>query len=854
MEGFMKNNNLIKKYSLFLTMAFCLFYFLGASNMGTSFAAALDTEGTVTPTVSAVPELTQSPEVSTSPEISQTPEDSDILEVSTVPTVSTIPEGSLTPEPTDIVSPTAAPTPAIYSMTFYDTDGSSLGISPIYRQKGAKWGTLPAPVKNGYTFAGWKSASGKSYSLNCGRKVTQDVEVYAHWKVTTYTITYHLNKGAFSSGTITSEYTINSPLITLPEPTRKKFLFKGWYSNGSFTGKNYNSISTGSYGNVDFYAKWQSAAPAPVNNVTLSNSSNKLKVKLKKVSGAKGYEVKISTSKTFAKNVATYELGTKTSFTLTAPAKKTYYVKARAFAYDSTGSKTYSAYGTVAKIKVTKTTKEYAATSTSAKITSAKALSSESIQIKATIKKRIKSSDDYYYLVKLNPSKNTVEKTVKKFLKSKYIDITLPIDIAGKNEGNLFVKYGIAIKQNGKYKLISKPSYITNPEKSAYNTMKYIQPATKKGIQGATITDLGSKHTLLNLDLKDVISTNGTGTPYVYNGKTYYFNAPLSWQVSYYNSQGISVSMVVLLSWDENLKYLIHPAARTPGKNYYTLNTEEKVARETLEAAFSYLGIIFGQKNCYVSNWILGNEVNAHAAWNYAGNLSLSNYSKSYAQAFQMLYYGVKHGYKSARVFISLDHEWNKASNGFSSKAFLTAFASAIEAENPNVNWNIAFHAYPAPLTSPSFWNNKNVSNTITTPYITPLNIEVLTSYVKKTYGKNTRIILSEQGFTSTSGEHIQAAALAYAYYKCEFNSMIDAFIIRCEYDADVEVRQGLSMGLIQTSTGRAKEAYNVYKYMDTPQSTTYTKKYLATIGAKNWNSIVPNYKSSKFKSMPKAQ
>ena len=655
----MKKNNLIRKYSLFLTTAFCLFYFLGTSSMGTAFAAALDTGASVTPIVTETPETTvapeisQAPETSTSPEMTQSPEDSDTPEVSTSPTVSNIPETSITPEPTEIVSPTATPIPVICSMKFFDTDGSDLGITPIYRQKGAKWGTLPTPVKNGYSFGGWKSAKGNYYSLNCERKVTQDIEVYAIWKPATYTITYHLNGGAFSSGTITSEYTITSSLITLPEPVRKKFLFEGWYTTGNFTGKKYTSISTGSYGNVDFYAKWKSAAPAPVNNITLSNKLNKLTIKLKKVSGSKGYEIKISTSKDFSKNVATYDLGTKTSLTLTAPAKKTYYVKARAFAYDSAGNKTYSAYGTVAKIKVTNTTKEYAATSTSAKITYAKALSSENIRIKATIKKRIKSSDDYYYLVKLNPSKNKVEKTVKKFLKSKYLDITLPIDIAGKNEGNLFVKYAIAIKENGKYKLISKPSYITNPEKSAYNTMKYIQPATKKGIQGATIADLGSKHTLLNLDLKDVISTNGTGTAYVYNGKTYYFNAPQSWQVSYYNSQGISVSMVVLLSWDENLKYLIHPAARTPGKTYYTLNTEEKVARETLEAAFSYLGIIYGQENCYVSNWILGNEVNAHTAWNYAGNLSLCNYSKSYAQAFQMLYYGVKHGYKSARVFIS---------------------------------------------------------------------------------------------------------------------------------------------------------------------------------------------------------
>ena len=43
------------------------------------------------------------------------------------------------------------------------------------------------------------------------------------------------------------------------------------------------------------------------------------------------------------------------------------------------------------------------------------------------------------------------------------------------------------------------------------------------------------------------------------------------------------------------------------------------------------------------------------------------------------------HGYKNARVFISLDHQWNTASNGFSSRNFLTSFASAIKTENPNI-------------------------------------------------------------------------------------------------------------------------------------------------------------------------
>ena len=622
---------------------------------------------------------------------------------------------------------------------------------------------------------------------------------------------------------------------------------------------------------MTIYAKWKKATPPSVDINSATNPSKKLVIKLTPVTDAKGYEIKLSTNENFKKSVTTYDLGKKTSYTFTNMAKKTYYIKARSYAYDSLGNKVCGSYGNAIKIEITNGVKEYDATSTSAKITKATVLNKENIQIKATINKRIKSSDDFYYLVKLNPANNKVESVVKKTLKEKKITITLPI--TGGDVGNLLTKYAIAIKQRGKYKLISKTTYITNPEKSALNTSDYVLPASKKGIQGATIrpatgVDLGTRHTLINLDLKYMIGDSSkadgispysavidgafiTYYPYKYNGKTYYFSDYQIGSVMGYNQDNISVSAVILLSWNENLTYLIHPSARTAGKHYYTLNSEEKNARETLEALFCYLGETFGKTDCYVSNWILGNEANAHRVWNYAGNLSLDAYTKSYAQIFRMMYYGVTHGYSNARCFISLDNEWNKASNGFSGKSFLTSFAKAIKKENPKVTWNIAYHAYPAPLTAPDFWNNTGITNNInTTGYITPKNIEVLTSYVKKTYGKNTRIILSEQGFTSSKGESIQAAALAYAFYKCQFNSMIDAFIIRSEYDVPVEVRQGLSMGLINENGTHFKEAFFVYKYMDTKHADVYTDKYLSTIGVDSWKSVVSKYSFNKIKKL----
>ena len=123
-------------------------------------------------------------------------------------------------------------------------------------------------------------------------------------------------------------------------------------------------------------------------------------------------------------------------------------------------------------------------------------------------------------------------------------------------------------------------------------------------------------------------------------------------------------------------------------------------------------------------------------------------------------------------------------------------------------------------------------------------NLNVLTDYVKKTYGKEHRVIISEIGFNAgnPSSNTTQAAALAYAYNKAACNDMVDAFIIRSYVDDASEAAQGLHFGI----KGRA--SYNVFKYMDTKQAETYTKKYIKTCGGKsNWKSLVSGYSTKKL-------
>ena len=98
----------------------------------------------------------------------------------------------------------------------------------------------------------------------------------------------------------------------------------------------------------------------------------------------------------------------------------------------------------------------------------------------------------------------------------------------------------------------------------------------------------------------------------------------------------------------------------------------------------------------------------------------------------------------------------------------------------------------------------------------------------------------------ASMGERAQAASILYSYYIAEFNSMVDAYIMRCEHDDEWEVTQGYAMGLTGLD-GKRRAAYKVYKYMDSEKSSVYAKKYRKTIGG-DWKAAVPGYKASRFK------
>ena len=510
-----------------------------------------------------------------------------------------------------------------------------------------------------------------------------------------------------------------------------------------------------------------------------------------------------------------------------------------------------------------KWTKEISPSAKAASLDYVKGTKANTITVSATVSNYVKSSDGYYYLVYVDSNPGKVKKTVGKVKKPEKAKgkITFKLNISGHPE-YAQGKFAIGIKKSkSAYSVISPKSYVSNPEKLSTNTAAYFVPGTKKGIQATDInelTDTKSKTVFFNLYISDLMRKDSGVETYKYNGKTYHFNGLYGYVylVQQCNAKGIQVTAQISIDRNASTQSFITGNSPYAETAYYGWNTDNSTTRRTMEAMFAYLGEKFGKNNCYISNWILGNEVNSASGYYYVGNVSFSKFISMYSEAFRCLYNAVKSSRGSSKVFICLDNCWNQK-NAFticySARSTLESFAAKISDMQKDVNWNLAYHAYNQPLSDSQFWSGANASmftsDANTTTFITMRNIQTLTDYVKNRFGSNTRIILSEQGFSSTyGGQANQAAAIALAYYKAACNPMIDAFIIRSYKDEAHEVAQGLAMGL-KDANGKKKTAYNVFKNMDSSNSLKYTEKVLKSqVG--NWKSLVPGYSTGKVSSM----
>lgn len=478
------------------------------------------------------------------------------------------------------------------------------------------------------------------------------------------------------------------------------------------------------------------------------------------------------------------------------------------------------------------------------------------------------SDDKYYYLFALKPYIDEISEDMEPLIQG-YKDIENTFKLArfftGTESGELY-KFVVAVKKNGKYVAVSNPHYITNPEAVAKYNSRGETPSSKKGLlidPNKLRTDemdvLGVKHATYNIPVSRILGQSTDATyptiQYSYNGKSYSFNGQV---MSEYDlvfrtltNKGIEITAIILNDISAAYPQLIHPRARTGlGKApYYAFNATDQEGLEYIGAigaflAERYSGTVNGRG--FVANWIIGNEINIRSDWNYMEYTNLQDYVEEYARAYRIFYKAIKSINAASNIYISLDQQWNRnisSSKNYDARDFLEEFTKQIKAEG-NIDWGLAIHPYNAPLTTVATWAaSKYVKDSVDTPMITMANIHVVTDYMQQKEflqedGEVRSIILSEQGFSSLSGQELQAAAIVYAYKVAEANPHIDALLLSRETDAPEEVLQGLAFGLNNVD-GSHKYAWNVYRYMDTDKQKEYTDFAKDIIGISDWSQVI---------------
>ena len=158
-----------------------------------------------------------------------------------------------------------------------------------------------------------------------------------------YKITYHLNGGVTNKSNPSSYFRTD---VSLKNPTRAGYLFKGWYKDSSYT-NGITKISKTSACNYTLYAKWEKVTVSPSSIKYYKSDGVGLRVYFSQIENADGYRIAYSHSSSFASGSVKYvyvEANKDAKLIRQSDCKRRYYVRIQAYRYDSTKKKIFSQY------------------------------------------------------------------------------------------------------------------------------------------------------------------------------------------------------------------------------------------------------------------------------------------------------------------------------------------------------------------------------------------------------------------------------------------------------------------------------------------------------------------------------
>ena len=135
----------------------------------------------------------------------------------------------------------------LITVTIYLTQEDDTAYATLYLESGAAF-SYPDPSREGYTFTGWVDKDGGAVT-----SVTQDINVYGTWQVSTYSVTFgNLEQDATK---VAFGETLELEGV-LGKPSRPGYKFSGWYSDPACK----NKVLTMPAHDIVLYAGWTPVA------------------------------------------------------------------------------------------------------------------------------------------------------------------------------------------------------------------------------------------------------------------------------------------------------------------------------------------------------------------------------------------------------------------------------------------------------------------------------------------------------------------------------------------------------------------------------------------------------------------
>lgn len=396
------------------------------------------------------------------------------------------------------------------------------------------------------------------------------------------------------------------------------------------------------------------------------------------------------------------------------------------------------------------------------------------------------------------------------------------------------------------YELLTPATYVGGWAAGTQRQLDRLTARSRKGLGGIPRTydetheifDLGISHATVNVVLNRFISSVPQAAFAVreFEGVKVYVNEKevehLAKRVAVLRKRDVVPSLILLIGNRRHSKTnkahpLVHPEASSGGKFAMPDLATEPGAR-LYRAVITILADQLSSEmpgGARIANWIMHNEVDQAGTWTTMGQQPVERYVETLVRSARMTHQIARSYDPNARVFISLTHHWAKISSGretFRVRDIIDIIGKASNVEG-DFEWGVAYHPYPQSLFDPAAWNDRDVTNSFDTPYITPKNLGVLSRYLAQprlTYnGKPRAILLSEQGANARSlseeDQKLQAAGIVYQFRKLREIPSVEAYHYHAYRDSPL-AEGGLRLGL-STENGVKKFAWGVYKAIATP-------------------------------------